>query len=123
MDILNNNKFYEEYLGEPEVVFQLADDNNISIHFWEGYINDIMNNQPGTEDDFRYGLSYDWNTVEGPYSDEGKNLIDVDTYIKDLARFEKVQFKYEETREAYELIMYFLKNAKENNKQVEVIVD
>ena len=123
MDILNKDKFYAGYEGEPEVVFQLVDDKNISIHFWEGYINDIMNNQPGTEDDFRYGLSYDWNTVEGPYSDEGNNLIDVDTYIKDIKKNKKVQFKYEETREAYELIMYFLKNAKENNKQVEVIVD
>lgn len=123
MDILNNDKFYVGYEGEPEVVFQLVDDKNTSIHFWEGYIDDIMRNQPETEDDFRFGLSHDWNTLEGPYSDEGTNCIDLDVYIKDLARFENVQFKYEETKEAYELIMYFLKNAKDNNKQVEVIVD
>ena len=123
MDILNNNKFYEDYEGEPEVVFQLVDDNNTSIHLWEGYVDDIMRHQPGTEDDYRYGLSHDWNTLEGPYSDKNNNIIDVDVYIEDLARFEKVQFEYEETKEAYELIMYFLKNAKGNNKQVEIVVD
>ena len=42
MDILNKDKFYAGYEGEPEVVFQLVDDKNISIHFWEGYINDII---------------------------------------------------------------------------------
>ena len=123
MDILNNNKFYEGYEGEPEVIFQLLDDNNTSIHLWTGYIDDIMNHQPGTNEDYKFGLSRDWNNLEGPYSEEKNNLIDTDDYINDLVRFEKVQYKYEETKEAYDLIMYFLENAKDNNKKIEVIVD
>lgn len=123
MDILNNSKFYEGYEGEQEVIFQLVDDNNTSIHAWGGFIDDIMNNQPGTDDDYKTGLSYDWNTLEGPYSDKDNKIINIDDYYKDLLRFEKVQFKYEETKELYKLLVYFLKSAKDNNKDVEVIVD
>lgn len=123
MDIFNNNKFYEGYEGETEVIFQVLGDNNTSIHLWNGYIDDIMNHQPGTEDDFKNGLSRDWNTLEGPYSDENNNVIDIDDYYNDLLRFAGVKFKYEETKEVYDLVMYFLKQAKENNQEVEVIVD
>lgn len=123
MDILNNYKFYEGFEGEQEIIFQIVEDNNTSIHLWEGYINDIMNNQPGMEDDYKIGLSHDWNSLEGPYSNDSKKTINVDDYYKDLLRFQNVQFKYEETKELYELLLIFLKYAKDNNKKVEVIVD
>lgn len=123
MDISNNYKFYEGYEGEQEVVFQLVDDNNISIHIWGGYIDDIMNNQPGNEEDYKNGLSYDWNNLEGAYSTDNEKIIDVNEYYKDLLRFEKVQFEYEETKEVYGLLLSFLEDAINNNKAVEVIVD
>lgn len=123
MDILNNYKYYDGYEGEPEVIFQLQDNNNTSIHLWTGYIDDIMNHQPGTNEDYKIGLSRDWNNIEGPYSEDKNNFIDVDDYYSDLIRFEKADFKYEETKAVYELIMYFLKYAKDNNKSVEMIVD
>ncbi|MCR4581673.1 MAG: hypothetical protein K5666_04090 [Bacilli bacterium] len=122
MDILNNNTFYNGYEGEPEVTFQLVNDNNTSIHLWTGYIDDIMNHQPGTEEDYKYGLSHDWNTLEGPYSNN-KSVIDIDDYYKDLERFKYITFEYEETKKAYELILFFLKYAKDNNQQVEVVVE
>ena len=122
MDILNNNIFYNGYEGEPEVTFQLVNDNNTSIHLWTGYIDDIMNHQPGTEEDYKFGLSHDWNTMEGPYSNN-KSVIDIDDYYKDLERLKDITFEYEETKKAYELILFFLKYAKDNNQQVEVVVE
>ena len=124
MDISNNMKFYEGYEGETKIIFQFGGDNNKSIHLCEGYIDDIMNHQPGTDDDYKNGLSFDWNSLEGPYSsDRTDNYIDVDDYYNDLIRFKDVQFKYEETKEAYELLLSFLKQAKDNNEKVEVIID
>lgn len=123
MDIFNNDKFYQGFEGEPEVIFQLLDDNNISVHVWDGYISDMMRNQPGTDDDYRLGLSRDWNTLQGPYADKAINLIDVDEYYNDLIRIENMQFEFEDTKEVYKLIMFFLKLAKDNNQKVEMIVD
>ena len=120
---INNNKLYNNYREEPRVTFRFVDESDASIQICEKYINDIMNHQPGTEDDFKYGLSYDWYYREGPYSIKKNNIINVDDYIKDLVRFKKMYFKYEKTKEVYELILLFLKNAKNNNKKVEVIVD
>ena len=123
MDISNNYMFYKGYEGEQEIIFQFVDDNNMSIHIWGGYIDDIMNNQPGTDDDYKKGLSYDWNTLEGPYSDNNKEIINIDDYYNDLLRLKDVQFKYEESKEVYNLLLLFLNKAMENNKKIEVIVD
>ena len=42
MDILNNVKYYKGFEGEPEIIFQFKDNKDISIHIWEGYIDDII---------------------------------------------------------------------------------
>ena len=123
MNISNNYKYYKGYEGEPEIIFRYLNNPNISIHIWEGYIDDIMRNQPGTDEDYRNGLSYDWNTMNGPYGDENKNIINLDNYYKDLLRFKKTKFKFEETKEVYDLIMNFLKQAVDDKQKVELIIE
>ena len=123
MDILNNVKYYKGFEGEPEIIFQFKDNKDISIHIWEGYIDDIMRNQPGTDEDYKKGLSYDWNTMEGPYDDNGNKIINVKDYYKDLLRFKETKFEYKETKKVYELIIYLLEKALEEDKKVELIVD
>lgn len=36
----DNYAFYEGYEGEPEITLRVA--NNVTIHIWEGYFDDIF---------------------------------------------------------------------------------
>lgn len=122
MDILkNNNQYYKEFEGEPEIIFQIKEQTDLNIHVWDGYIDDIMYNQPKTEEDYKYGLSHDWNCCEGPYD----NKVDIDSnlYYEDLQRFKNVNFEYDETKDVYELLLKFFEYVVSNNFSVEMIVD
>lgn len=117
MDIgkIDNYKFYEGFEGEEEVEFSANDKNMETLHIWEGYFSDVFC-EPSLDGKGWYGFTRDYNQFEGAFDDDGETIItDLQEYIDDLKIYQNRKFKFEETKEVYELILSWLTEAKKNN--------
>ncbi len=115
---INNNKFYDEWLyGDPELVLSLKENPQCNLHVWDGYIIDITRDiKP--KDAYWSGFTRDYQEDVRTFSGEEVELENLDEYINDLLLYKDAQFEFNETFEAYELILDFLTFAKENNLTV-----
>ena len=113
MDIgkIDNEKFYEGFEGEEEVEISVANENMETLHIWEGYFSDIFC-EPSLDGKGWNGFTRDYNQCEGAFDDCGEAIVtDLQEYIDDLKIYENRKFKFEETKEVYELICSWLSEA------------
>ena len=112
---IDNEKFYKGFEGEEEVELSTRKDNMEILHIWEGYFSDIFC-EPSLDGKGWHGFTRDYNQCEGAFDDCGEAIItDLQEYIDDLRIYENRKFRFEETKEVYELIYSWLTEAKKNN--------
>ena len=117
MDIgkIDNYKFYEGYEDEPEVELSADDENMETLHIWDGFFMDIFS-EPPLDGSGWNGFTRDYNQCEGAFDDNGEAVItNLQEYIDDLKIYENRKFDYEETKDVYNLICYWLSKAQKNN--------
>ena len=120
---IDNEKFYEGFEGEEEVEFSVADENMETLHIWEGYFSDIFC-EPSLDGKGWHGFTRDYNQCEGAFDDCGEAVItDLQEYIDVLKIYKNRKFRFEETKEVYELICSWLTEAmKKDCKEIMVRV-
>lgn len=119
---IENYKFYEGFEGEEEVEFSRNDENMETLHIWEGYFSDIFC-EPPLDGKGWLGFTRDYNQFEGAFDDGEAIITDLQEYIDDLKIYENRKFKFEETKEVYELIYSWLIEAQKNHcKEITVRV-
>lgn len=112
---IDNNKFYEGFEGEEEVEFSVTVGNMETLHIWEGYFSDIFC-EPSLDGKGWHGFTRDYNQCEGAFDDAGEAIIsNLQEYIDDLKIYENRKFKFEETKEVYDLICSWLIEVQKNN--------
>ncbi len=112
---IDNDKFYEGFEGEEEVEFSVEYESMETLHIWEGYFSDIFC-EPSLDGQGWHGFTRDYNQCQGAFGDCGEAIItELQEYIDDLKIYENRKFKFEETKEVYELIYSWLIEAKRNN--------
>lgn len=110
-----DNRFYEGYEGEPELVLFSEQD---EMHIWEGYMEDIFGNPVRTENGWT-GFTRDFNEFAGPYADDCiECALDVTEYLKDALKYRGHNFEYEESKDVLEAVITWLEQKKENNEEV-----
>ena len=117
MDIgkIDNYKFYEGYGFEPEVELSTNIETMEILHIWDGFFMDIFG-EPSLDGKGWHGFTRDYNQCEGAFDDDGEAIItDLQEYIDDLKIYKNRKFRFEETKEVYELICSWLIEAQKNN--------
>jgi len=111
---IENYKFYEGFEGEEEVEFSTKSEKMETLHIWEGYFSDIFC-EPPLDGKGWHGFTRDFNQCEKAFGDESESVItDLQEYIEDLKSYENRKFRFEETKEVYELICSWLTEAQKN---------
>lgn len=111
----DNYKFYEGYEDEPEVEFSTNAENMETLHIWDGFFADIFC-EPALDGKGWHGFTRDYNQCEGAFDEYGEAVIsNLQEYIDDLKIYENRKFRFEETKEVYELICSWLTEAQKNN--------
>ncbi len=119
---LPNYKFYDGYEGEPEVVLNICEKEEMSLHIWEGYFEDVFENALLNGDGWS-GFTRDVQQCERTFAGDGASVcIDIDEYLTDLRSYRGCAFEFKETAECLELICDFLTEAKQMNYSVQVSV-
>lgn len=123
--IHNYDYFDDRFGGEDALTLTLKEKPDYCIHIYSGYIYSIHENPQVGIDGIWKGFTKD--TQEFARSFGGKAVeIDLDEYIEDLLLYQDVDFTQvdvKETQEVYNLILDFLKFAKELNQTVVVEYD
>ncbi len=120
---IDNYKFYEGYGYEPEVELTTNIETMETLHIWDGFFMDIFG-EPSLDGKGWLGFTRDYNQCEGAFDDDGEAIItDLQEYIDDLKIYENRKFRFEETKEVYDLISAWLTEAQKNNcKEITVRV-
>lgn len=112
---IDNYKFYEGYGFEPEVELSTNIETMETLHVWDGFFMDIFG-EPSLDGKGWHGFTRDYNQCEGAFDDDGEAVIsNLQEYIDDLKIYENRKFRFEETKEVYELICSWLTEAQNNN--------
>ena len=120
---IDNYKFYDGYGYEPEVELTTNIETMETLHIWDGFFMDIFG-EPSLDGKGWLGFTRDYNQCEGAFDDDGEAIItDLQEYIDDLKIYENRKFRFEETKEVYDLISAWLTEAQKNNcKEITVRV-
>ena len=119
---IDNYKFYEGYGYEPEVELTTNIETMETLHIWDGFFMDIFG-EPSLDGKGWHGFTRDYNQCEGAFDDGEAIITDLQEYIDDLKIYENRKFRFEETKEVYELICAWLTEAQKNNcKEITVRV-
>lgn len=119
---IDNYKFYEGYGYEPEVELTTNIETMETLHIWDGFFMDIFG-EPSLDGKGWHGFTRDYNQCEGAFDDGEAIITDLQEYIDDLKIYENRKFRFEETKEVYELICTWLTEAQKNNcKEITVRV-
>lgn len=116
---INNEKFFDErfYGIGDELVLSLKEHPKYNIHIWEGFIFDILRDAKAAGD-YWAGFTRDYNEMVRTFCGDPVEMEDISEYINDLLLYKDDEFEDDEDREAYTLILDFLRFAKENNQTV-----
>ncbi len=114
----NNIDFYNGFEDEPEIEIFSPENSEFNIHIWVGYFHDIFG-EPALDGKGWNGFTRDCNQLERTY-DEKDVKIDIDEYLNDLYIYKERTFRFEETRDCYELLCAFLEHAKQEGNTVKV---
>lgn len=120
----DNYKFYKGYEGEEEIELSTSDNSMETLHIWEGFFSDIFC-EPTLDGKGWHGFTRDYNQFEGAFDDSCSEAVitNLQEYIDDLKLYKNRKFKFEETKEVYDLICSWFDKAQKNNcKEVKVTV-
>ena len=119
---IDNYKFYDGYGYEPEVELTTNIETMETLHIWDGFFMDIFG-EPSLDGKGWLGFTRDYNQCEGAFDDGEAIITDLQEYIDDLKIYENRKFRFEETKEVYDLISAWLTEAQKNNcKEITVRV-
>ena len=114
----NNTTYYDGYEGEDEVIFELAKDLTFNLHFWAGYLDDILR-EPNLSGKGWTGLTRDYHQAEKAFSGTGEeHIVSPKEYLADIEQYQTREFDAPESRQVLELIIVFLKHAINVESQV-----
>jgi hypothetical protein len=116
--LVNNSEFYDGFEDEHEIELFINEDAELNIHIWEGYFSDIFG-EPSFDREGWYGFTRDFQQCERTFEEKDVD-INVDEYLLDLLNYKNKTFRFEETKDCYELMRTFLEYAKANSKTVKV---
>ncbi len=121
--ITDNYKFFEGFEDEPEIVIKAENCNLQILHIWDGYFDDILR-EPNLDGNGWLGFTRDYHQCEGAFSDDAEAIItDIDEYLTDLKSYKNRHFDYDETKDVYDLLCSWLKNAIKNGcKKISIMV-
>lgn len=109
---MNNYKFFDGYDYGTEVILESGSQKLQILHIWDGFFWDIFGS-PTYDKDWK-GLTRDFNQFEGAFGDDETDVItDLQEYIDDIKQYATKQFKFKETKEVYNLLCSWLKEANE----------
>lgn len=102
---IDNYKFYKGYEGEEEIELSTSDNSMETLHIWEGFFSDIFC-EPTLDGKGWHGFTRDYNQFEGAFDDSCSEAVitNLQEYIDDLKLYKNRNFKFEETKEVYDLI-------------------
>ena len=122
--ITNNTTFYKGYEYEPKISLTLVQDPTKNIQIWQGYFDDIFSS-PSTDGNGWKGFTKDYHQFEGAFSEEGEPYIlsSCKEYYEDLASYDDINFRYEESKEVLELMKILLSYAIESNDNIRILLD
>jgi len=119
---VDNNKFYEGFEGEQEVEIYTPDEKGMILHIWEGYFRDLFGDSPLHGLGWR-GFTRDCNQFEGAFEfgSDATIVTDLQEYYDDLKSYDNKKFRFEETREVYELLCSWFEEVMEKGYK-EIVV-
>lgn len=110
---MNNYKYYTGYDYEPEVILESDNPQMEILHIWDGFFTFIFGDAESDGNGWN-GFTKDYNQCEGAFGDDEEDVItDLQEYIDDMKQYETKQFKFKETKEVYNLLCSWLKEANE----------
>ena len=122
----NNYKYYDNsYYPETEVILVLKESPDFNIHIANLYFSDIVDCPPLHGKGW-HGFTRDYQEGKGAYAtlnDNKAEISDLHEYLYDMLQYSQKQFRYEETKEVFELIADFLRYAITTGQTVIVEVD
>lgn len=122
--MIENNKFYDGFEGEPQITFCLLE-NDITtekVGIWDGYFNEIMKMIKPKKEGWT-GLAYYYHLYTGWYEEEEWFVPNVLEVYEQLMSINSDELKYEEEREINKLIINLFKKAIDNKGRVYIIYD
>lgn len=120
--IKGNYTFCDGYEGEPQITLTIKDDEDIHIHLWDEYFDDIFGNPPLDGNGWT-GFTKDYNQLEGVFAENADYCeIMPEEYLTDLSAYKGKTFDFEETADAVNLICELLQYAIDNGKSVIVTI-
>jgi hypothetical protein len=114
----NNTKFYDGYEGEGEITLSLSNDENVSLHIWDGYFEDIFGN-PNVSENGWTGFTKDYQESVRTFA--GEETIPstlIEEYLIDLKCYEKDHFSYDESSECLALMIDLFKYAHSHSADI-----
>lgn len=116
--LINNDLFYKGFEDEPEIELFIEEHPKYNIHIWDGYISDIFGD-PIFDGNEWTGFTRDFQQEVNTYGEKDVK-INIDEYLNDLYIYKERVFRFEETRDCYDLLCAFLEYAKQEGKTVKV---
>ena len=105
----NDYTYYDGYEGEPEIIIRF--DGIKALHLWDGYFDDIYCTPPLDGKGWK-GFTRDYHQQEGIFaSGAGVLMIDPTVYLEDLLQYRDKQFRFEETKAVFNLLVSLFKEA------------
>jgi len=122
--ILHNTKYYDGFEFDNRIKLTAIGTTLPILHIWDGYFCFIFNDFPNDGTNW-CGFTRDYQQCEGIFdSGEDQIITELQEYIDDLQKYNRVSFKNERTRGAYELLLEWFITAKEQGcKEVLVRLD
>jgi len=120
-DLINNEK-YSDTLDGIDIEFTYSELSDYRLLIYEGYFSDIFGEPDFSKNEW-VGFTRDYQQMEKTFeffSNKPVKIDDIDEYLSDLYTYkEKMnEHEYEESREVYKLICYFLEYAKQEGLTV-----
>ena len=112
--IKDNYTFFEGFDDEPEIVIEAEKTNMQTLHIWYGYFDDILR-KPNLDGNGWSGFTRDYHQCEGAFGNDSEGIItNLSEYLNDLELYRNCKFDYDETRNVYDLLYSWFKDAIKN---------
>ncbi len=110
--IIHNTKYYDGYEGEPQITLTAYGTELPVLHIWDGHFEFIFGKPVFYEVPW-HGFTRDCQHFEGVFDEKDQVITDLQEYIDDMLYYKDKEFRIEETRGAYELMLTWFIAAKE----------
>lgn len=122
--MLNNEKYYDGFEGEPQITFCLVIDNVIveQIGMWDGYFNEIMEQIKPSVQGWT-GLAYYYHLYIGWYEEDNWLIPNVKEIYEQFKGINDCELTGKPEKELLNLILSLLKKAIDENGKVYIIYE